>query len=131
MTSASLPNVLGICLSVMASMLVPQQVAYAGSPEPLPARAVQFTDLNLGASDGIKILYGRIQRAATDVCGPRERPGSKIPSVAAQACFTNAVSTAVERIDQPLLSAYHAEQLGKAASRGWQYTIASVKGAGR
>jgi UrcA family protein len=87
-------------------------LARAGSAPGAPTQVVRFHDLNLNSAQDARVLYGRIRRAAVEVCAPYEQAGNLIPSAAWRSCFAQAVATAVRRVDSPLLTAYHERQQG-------------------
>src|SRR5271167_3606579 len=41
----------------------------ARADEPVVTQRVSFKDLNINSPEGAAVLYGRIKKAATDVCG--------------------------------------------------------------
>jgi len=88
-------------------------LARAGSELGVPSSVVRFHDLNLNSVQGVRTLYGRIRRAAGEVCAPYEATDSLIPSAAWRSCFEQAVAGAVRRVDSPLLTAYHARVDGQ------------------
>lgn len=71
---------------------------------------VPYGDLDLGKSDGAKILYRRLQYASKKVCGVRGLRGNRSirEAAMAQECYRNALSEAVVRIDNDLLTELHA-----------------------
>ncbi|HEV7611185.1 MAG TPA: UrcA family protein [Steroidobacteraceae bacterium] len=125
MISLRLSTAFAISSCVLASVLVIPPGVCAESPGQLPTKLVRFADLNLHDRDGVELLYRRIQGAARDVCGPSERTGSRIRSAAWQACMANAVKTAVQRVDRPMLTAYYDEHHGQRIQRGLTRTAAS------
>jgi UrcA family protein len=108
---------IGSCVLVLANVLVTPQVAYAESSDQLPTRVVRFADLNLDSRAGIEVLYRRIQSAARDVCEPAQNPGSLRLTTAWQSCMRQAVTTAVRKVDRPLLTAYFEERDGNGIRR--------------
>lgn len=73
---------------------------------------VRFADLDLHRQDGIAELYLRIHRAARRVC-TRQAVDQRVEDQYFAACVTRAVSTAIARIDRPMLSDYAAQLGGK------------------
>lgn len=68
---------------------------------------VSFRDLDLSGIAGATTLYHRIQSAAKQVCG--YAPGADLIERAAwQACYRNATTEAVRKVNNPLLTAVHA-----------------------
>jgi UrcA family protein len=82
------------------------------APAPVPTAVVRYADLNLDTVRGVQTLYGRIRAAAREVCAPYQSDSSLLPSPAWRLCVTQAVETAVQRVDRPLLTAYHRRQEG-------------------
>ena len=73
--------------------------------------AVSYAELDLSKPAGAEVLYDRLQRAAKQVCGVRERSHSPFYTVSAadkQACYEDALNRAVAQIDAPLLKEQHA-----------------------
>jgi len=70
---------------------------------------VRYSDLDLNRSEGVKILYHRLQHAAQTVCTPNQNR-----SLATKARFDSCIETnmqaAVAKIDRPLLTAYFQAQ---------------------
>lgn len=111
--------------SLMLGAALAPAAAFAESAVRNTSTVVHFADINLKTRAGVAVLYRRIHSAARAVCGPAERPGSRIPVADAQTCIAGVVRTAVERLDQPLLATYYAERVGRKANRRWQYSTAS------
>lgn len=76
---------------------------------------VEFGDLNLDRQAGVARLYSRIKGAARQVCNQQSNDQTVSKQVYS-ACVKQAVSTAVARIDRPLLSDYVAQLHGKPAN---------------
>ena len=70
---------------------------------------VSYGDLDLEKSEGAKVLYRRLQHASRQVCGARGLRGNRSirEAVMAQDCYENALSEAVARIDNDLLTELH------------------------
>jgi len=124
MISLRLPAAFAIGSCVLASVLGAPSLASADSFVEPPTKIVHFADLNLNDRQGVEVLYRRIHGAARDVCGPPERAGSRIPSSAWQACMANAVKTAVQGVDRPMLTAYYDEHYGRRIQRRLARTTA-------
>lgn len=67
---------------------------------------VRFADLDLSKMAGATALYFRLQRAARAVCDPLESRELAF-ATKHRACMDQAVTSAVARINRPLLSEYH------------------------
>jgi UrcA family protein len=86
--------------------------AQAAAPTDVYSVTVKFADLNLDSKAGIVTLYHRIKGAAQRVC--REQASERLVSKHTYAvCIDLAASTAVARINRPMLSDYLAQQSGK------------------
>jgi UrcA family protein len=72
-----------------------------------PAKAVDYSDLNLRKNADVARLYGRIKLAASSVCSP---VAGKDAQRAARFhhCVNDAVAQAVTQIDAPLLTQRYA-----------------------
>jgi len=95
--------------------LAPMVMLYnaARADEPPATRRVSFNDLNLNSPAGAAVLYGRIKRAANEVCGYWE--DFDISRIRArQICINGAVSRAVAPVDSSMLTALYNEKAGKA-----------------
>jgi UrcA family protein len=75
---------------------------------------VRFADLNLDRQAGIAELYVRIKGAARRVCAEQAND-QLVAERNSPNCVKRAVSTAVARIDRPMLSDYVAQLGGKPA----------------
>jgi UrcA family protein len=125
MISLRLPAAFAIGSCVLAGLVAAPSLARADSLVEPPTKIVRFADLNLNSRQGVEALYRRIQGAARDVCEPLEHAGGRIPSSAWQACVANAVRTAVQGVDRPLLTAYYDEQYGRQIQRRLARTTAN------
>ena len=83
-------------------------VANADSQAPRTL-TVQFGDLNLNNAQGVDALYKRIKNAARNVCSELEGRTLSKKRLYAE-CVDTALSTAVTRVDRPLLSQYLADR---------------------
>jgi UrcA family protein len=87
--------------------------ALAASPnDARPQRVVEFSDLNLRGTSGIKILYQRIEAAAHEVCDSTgERELAQV--VRWHLCLDQAVGRAVNDLSIPALTSYHMAKTGR------------------
>ncbi len=99
-----------ILITVASASLVSLAImspSYAADESPEP-RTVQFADLDLSKEEGAAALFLRIRRAARTVC---ERHNSR--ELARQRryidCIDFAISNAVARVDEPMLTEYFAK----------------------
>jgi UrcA family protein len=72
--------------------------------------------LNLDQPRDIARLASRISAAADNVCGPRSF-GGYFPTADYKACYSDAVTRAVARIDRPSVSTYFQHLVSDPASR--------------
>ncbi|MCR9259996.1 MAG: UrcA family protein [Pseudomonadaceae bacterium] len=87
-------------------------VAFADMSEgEMQAVAVSYAELDLSKPAGAEVLYDRLQRAAVKVCGLHDRSSSSFYALATKerkACYEDALSRAVAKIDAPLVKEQHA-----------------------
>ncbi len=82
-------------------------VSTAGDGSEVRSQTVNYSDLDLSSPQGASELYGRITRAAHDVCEWDE--ASLDMRDAAGACVNKAIADAVTRVGQPeLIAVYNA-----------------------
>ena len=79
----------------------------------LPQRTLRFSASDVATEAGIGVLYGRIQRAAREVCEPLDThtPGSR---AIANRCQAEATAHTVADLNQPALTRYHFARSGQA-----------------
>ncbi len=70
---------------------------------------VSYADLNLEKLAGAKALYRRLQQASKQACGDRglRIAGSVKQMAATRRCYHEALSVAVEKVDNELLTQIH------------------------
>ena len=70
---------------------------------------VSYADLNLEKEEGAKILYRRLKRASKHVCDVSNLyiAGSLNRIAVTRRCYREALSTAVEKIDNELVTNIH------------------------
>ena len=95
---------------VLAAILcsAPASAAYSMPPEvEVRHKQIDFTDLNLNHNAGIKRLYQRIRIAAKQLCGePNRLVTARLDN--ARRCADEATTRAVEQVNSPVLTRYHA-----------------------
>jgi UrcA family protein len=69
--------------------------------------SVSYADLNIESAAGAKVLYGRLQFAAQRVCEPLDDGQHRTVNFHFQACYRNALDSAVAKINRPTLTAMH------------------------
>ncbi len=72
--------------------------------------AVSYKDLNLESEEGVRVLYRRLQNASKDVCGVTHwNIAVAVGRITkARQCYRDALSNAVENIDNDGLTGIHA-----------------------
>jgi UrcA family protein len=90
---------------LLASVLV---VSTASAGEQSRSETVKFQDLNVSTSAGAEALYNRIHAAAQRVC---TQPGERQRVVIG--CVKKAESTAIGKVNQPLLTDYYRTKMGE------------------
>jgi UrcA family protein len=84
--------------------------AIADQPGEILTQKVSYGDLDLESEQGAKLLYGRLQLAARDVCAPLE--GIDLNSQALRRnCLDSALNLAVSKVNKPLVSALQAQNV--------------------
>jgi UrcA family protein len=96
---------------LVAAQCITGQVAHADSTSQSPLHVdVHFADLDLTRIEGAAALYTRLRAAARRVCAPLdERPLERVELF--NVCVANALSAAVAKVDQPLVSSYYRAKL--------------------
>lgn len=69
--------------------------------------SVSYADLNIESAAGLKVLYRRLQFAARRVCEPFDDGQRRTVNFHFRACYTNALDSAVAKINKPTLTAMH------------------------
>ncbi len=86
-------------------------IASAGDKNELKGVSVKvsYADLNLEKKAGAQVLYRRLQNAAKRACDVRSLSveGSVSNIVEARRCYRGALSTAVEQIDNEIVTNIH------------------------
>lgn len=97
-------NILGYAT---ATWLVCALAAFSAHAGDTRSETVKFADLNLGTPAGVEALYGRIHAAARRVC---EQPAGEL--AATGGCIRKAESTAIGKVNVPLLTAFYQKKTG-------------------
>jgi len=88
---------------------------------------VRYADLDLDSADDLDALNSRIERAARQVCGRAD--GRNLAMVAQwRACRSEALDTAISRVDNAQLSKLHRERDGASRQQGLVAGIAHDAG---
>lgn len=111
----------GFAASRCISLLVLTTLAAAASTSSIAApptdtrqTVLNYSDLNLNSTSGVRRVYARIRKAAETVCGERHAVGSRVTQQDWRDCYDRAVAEAVARLDKPALNAYHQRRAGAA-----------------
>jgi UrcA family protein len=78
-----------------------------------PTITVKYGDLNLSNPKGVATLYGRIERAATVVCGASPSPAPLGFKRAREQCRTEAIANAIKAVNIDVLTAMHKEKASR------------------
>ena len=109
-----LKNLAPLLLLGAAVALAPTiaSASYGDSPNSVisTSKVVRFHDLKLDQAGDVATLYARIRHAAAEVCS------SSAAAAVQRDCYQEAIATAVERVNNPSLKAYH-ERRSKAGTR--------------
>jgi UrcA family protein len=86
-------------------------IASADATSELQGKSVKvsYADLNMGKQEGAKTLYRRLQQASKQACDVRslQQEGSLKRLGEAKQCYNDALSEAVEELDNELLTKIH------------------------
>jgi UrcA family protein len=92
--------------TMMFALALGFQSAHAAPPQDVPSVVVQFADLDLSRSEGARVLYQRLKRAAEAICAPLD-DRELARHMRFTACLQNAIGPAVVKVNQPALTAYY------------------------
>jgi|SRR5712675_2513914 len=105
-----LKNLAPLLLLGVAAVLAPAiaSASYGDSAHSVVSstKVVRYHDLNLNQAEDVATLYARIRRAAAEVCT------SSAASSMQRDCYQEAISSAIARVNNPSLSAYHQRRGG-------------------
>ena len=104
-----------IMFAGVSSLLLTELSAAAVNDDAELSVTVRYHDLNLNSPEGVASLYGRIRRAADQVCHSlQSRELSREPYW--NDCVNHAVANAVNAVHSAPLSAYHWQRI-----RSWKH----------
>ena len=104
-----------IMFAGVSSLLLTEPSAAAVNDDAEPSVTVRYHDLNLNSPEGVASLYGRIRRAADQVCHSlQSRELTREPYW--NDCVNHAVANAVKAVHSEPLSAYHWQRI-----RSWKH----------
>lgn len=101
---------LAVLLALFCSIPIVATAAIKTNDEAQRTVSVATADLNLAEQQGVSVLFRRLQRAADQVCGSRNRneAGSLKQRQLNQRCYTETLSKSVRDIGNAELSELHA-----------------------
>jgi UrcA family protein len=105
-------------LALVASSLCAAAVSAATTAQvedALPKRVVKYADLDISSTEGAAVLYGRINRAAREVCEPADAQTLDFP-IPRHRCADQAVERAVTQVSSPALARYYHAKTGRTIS---------------
>ena len=105
-------GMLAFCATIGQAWMV--NTARAADTASAQTLRLQVSDLDLNKSADVATLYKRIKSAAVEACGNDFVTGSRLPSESKKQCMNEAISGAVQQINNPSLSAYHKQETTKA-----------------
>lgn len=106
--SSPLYRPVSLALSLALALGTLQASAHAAvSADEIPAKSVDYSDLNLAKKADVTRLYGRITLAANTVCRPFDGKDAQRTS-RFHHCVNDAVAQAVAQVDSPLLTQRYA-----------------------
>ena len=112
----SIVRTLAMILYAGASSLVLAELSAAAvEDDSALSVTVRYHDLNLNSPEGVASLYGRIRRAADEVCHTLKTRELERESFWND-CVNHAVADAVKAVHNAPLSAYHWQRI-----RGWKH----------
>lgn len=86
-------------------------IASSGAGDELSGKSVKVTyaDLDLQKEAGVQVFYRRLKNASRQACGVSSRKaiGSLSRMADVQRCYRDALSAAIEKINNPKLSKIH------------------------
>jgi UrcA family protein len=94
------------CTAILLTSVL--AVPNARADEQLRTETVKFQDLNVGSPAGVEALYRRIHSAAERVCSQSD----PVMRAAVGSCTRSAEGKAIEKVNQPLLTAYYRMKTG-------------------
>jgi UrcA family protein len=71
------------------------------------AITINYADLNVTSEAGAKVLYRRIQKAASKICGMTKSTAPIGVLIEQKSCVNDTVTAAVERLDSELVEQLH------------------------
>jgi UrcA family protein len=102
-----------LLIGLVATFSVGAAIAGVGSEDAVRSIGVSFADLNLTTDQGIAALYGRLQAAASSVCGPQPSAREIMQSTDWANCRRGAIDRAIAKVDHPALTALYHQKTGR------------------
>jgi UrcA family protein len=94
------------CAAILLTSVL--AVSNALADEQVRTETVKFQDLRVDTPAGVEALYKRIHSAAARVCSQND----PVMRAAAGSCARSAEAKAIEKVNQPLLTAYYRMKTG-------------------
>jgi UrcA family protein len=110
--SESIPSVIAATLVALAC-LANGVSAQAGEPSQPLTKKITYSDLNLNSERGARKLFVRLRLAAQEVCTPYESV-EFTRRRAWHSCVNDALASAVEKVNKPMVTALHNALVAKA-----------------
>ena len=101
-------RVIGLALAIAAASLI-ANVAAAKEDDGRVSTVVKYSDLDLSQSTDAARLYARLKYASQQVCGTYDARDLNMQRLY-DACYGGALTRAVERVNEPKLTALHAAE---------------------
>ena len=116
----SLRSMLLASSTALAIAWAPTMATIATAGDAVGHQTIRIKDYDLAKPDDVARLYKQIGKVAVEVCGGESRTGTLLAGAGEQACVKQAVDSAVAKIHNDQLTAYHQLQSGdsKLADRG-------------
>jgi UrcA family protein len=105
-------------LAAISCTLAAGTASAGGTSSETRSVKVRYADLNLSTREGATALYGRLKRAAREVCGlDYLQPEERTQSNKWKTCYDDAIGAAVTKVNSPMLSAVHSSKYGPSQAR--------------
>lgn len=105
-------------LAAISCTLAAGTASAGGTSRDPPSVKVSYADLNLSTVEGASALYGRLKRAAREVCGvDYVQPEERLHSSIWKTCYDSAIAAAVTKVNSPMLSAVHSNKVGPSQTK--------------
>jgi UrcA family protein len=101
-----------VLTAIISCLAAGHASADIGSTDDVPKIVVSLAGVEMSSPKGAEMVYGRIRTAARIVCRVDQ---SREPQQIARSrvCFRSTMDDAVAQADRPVLSALHAQRMGR------------------